>query len=100
MGLITDARTGTLGANSNGDGADVWMVGATYAMGNNLLYAGYGQGDNAKSKGISYSDYKAWEIVGVHNFSKRTLAYTGIVYVDPDKTSDVTHYTLGVKHTF
>ena len=26
--------------------------------------------------------------------------YLGYVYVDPDGTSDVTHYTLGVKHTF
>jgi hypothetical protein len=40
------------------------------------------------------------EIVGVHNFSKRTLAYTGFVYVNPDDASNVNHYTLGVKHTF
>ena len=42
-GLITDARhTATLGVNNTGDGADVWMVGGTYTMGNNMLYAGYG----------------------------------------------------------
>jgi len=119
-GLITDARTGTLGNNNTGDGADIWMVGATYAMGNNTLYAGYGQGDNAKTQGISYSDYKAWEVVGMHQFSKRTMAYLGYVGNNGLKTNgatwtdqntgtpsnakndydDVAHYTFGVKHTF
>jgi predicted porin len=127
-GLITDTSTGTLGQDNSGDGADVWMVGATYAMGNNLLYAGYGQGDNAKttdnsiavppagSQNVSRDSYKSWEVVGVHNFSKRTLAYLGYVGNNGIKTNgidwggatgtssndfdDVAHYTLGMKHTF
>ena len=114
-GLITDSETDTLGQNNTGDGADVWFAGATYTMGNNMIYGGYGQGDKAKTTDRvtnptpppntidvqTVSDkYKAWEVVGVHNFSKRTLAYLGYVFVDPDSTSDITHYTLGVKHTF
>jgi predicted porin len=111
-GLITDSNTGTLGQNNTGDGADVWFAGATYTMGNNTLYAGYGQGDKGKTRDktiavppavndkVDSPKYKSWELVGVHTFSKRTLAYLGYVYVDPDGTSDVTHYTLGMKHTF
>jgi len=111
-GLITDVETGTLGQSNTGDGADVWFAGASYAMGNNLIYAAYGQGQGgrttddtiavppAANQKVNTNDYTSMELVGVHNFSKRTLTYAGIVYVDPDKTSDVTHYTLGVKHTF
>jgi len=115
-GLITDVETGTLGQSNTGDGADVWFAGASYAMGNNLIYAAYGQGQGGRTTDdttvnpvpppatittkVNTNDYTSMELVGVHNFSKRTLTYAGIVYVDPDKTSDVTHYTLGVKHTF
>jgi predicted porin len=111
-GLITDSDTGTLGQNNTGDGADVWFAGATYTMGNNVLYAAYGQGDQGKTRDktiavppaandkVDTPKYKSMELVGIHNFSKRTLAYAGYVYVDPDHTSDITHYALGVKHTF
>ena len=125
-GLITDADTGSLGQTNTGDGADVWFAGATYTMGNNMIYAAYGQGSDSSTRVESSStvltadpvtgnvtssrvtttakesipEYKSWEVVGTHTFSKRTLAYLGYVYVDPDGTSDVTHYTLGVKHTF
>ena len=47
-GLITDADTGSLGQTNTGDGADIWFAGATYSMGNNMIYAAYGQGDKAK----------------------------------------------------
>jgi hypothetical protein len=47
-------------------------------------------------------DHATYEIVGVHKFSKRTLAYAGFVKVDFDqkKVNDIDHYTLGVKHKF
>jgi predicted porin len=118
-GLITDVRTGSLGQTNTGDDANIWMAGASYSMGNNLIYAAYGQGDKAKANvkstvvnptpppatvtinpKVTADKYKSMEIVGVHNFSKRTLAYTGFVYVNPDDSSNVNHYTLGVKHTF
>jgi predicted porin len=85
-------------------------------MGNNMLYAAYGAGQGGRTRddntvnptpppatittNVNTPDYKTMNLVGVHTFSKRTLAYLGYVYVDPDGTSDVTHYTLGVKHTF
>jgi predicted porin len=83
-------------------------VGGTYTMGSNLLYAGYGaMTDSAKTKdvtGTEYSvgKYESWELVGAHNFSKRTMAYMGYVGVKPDNNDydTVAHYTLGVKHTF
>jgi predicted porin len=114
-GLITDASvqavTGapTLGQSNHGDGADIWMVGGTYSMGNNMLYAGYGaQTDSAKTTDTSTGlketagKYKSWELVGAHNFSKRTMAYLGYVGVNPDNSDydNVNHYTVGVKHTF
>jgi predicted porin len=117
-GLITDSATGTIGQDNSGDGGDVWMVGGTYTMGNNMLYAGYGQDQNAKttddtiavppaaSQNVSQSSYKSWEVVGVHNFSKRTLAYLGYIGSQVDNKvngNDVDAlglYTVGMKHTF
>jgi len=107
-GLITDSYTGTLGQNNTGDGADVWFAGASYAMGNNTIYGAYGHGSDGRTRDDSVTpavkvdtpEYDSWEVVGIHSFSKRTLAYLGYVYVDPDGTSDVTHYALGMKHTF
>jgi predicted porin len=113
-GLITDDRTGTLGQSNSGDGADVWFVGGAYDMGNNTLYAAYGQGNNAKTtdntiavppaanQQVSEYQYKSWELVGIHHFSKRTMAYLGYVGVDPD-SSDVdtlAQYALGFQHRF
>jgi predicted porin len=115
MGLITDSRTGTLGQTNDGDGADVWMVGGTYTMGNNMLYAGYGQEDNASTtddtlppltNAVNEPKFKSWELVGVHNFSKRTLAYLGYIGSKPDgdfngnRVDDLALYTVGMKHTF
>ena len=114
QGLITDSVTNTLSQNNKGDGADVWLVGGTYSMGNNMLYAGYGQGDNAKTTdktltptaNVSRSSYKSWEVVGVHSFSKRTLAYLGYVgqtvdgHVNGNDIDTLGIYTLGMKHTF
>lgn len=118
MGLITDSATGTLGQSNDGDGADVWMVGGTYSMGNNMLYAGYGQDDNASTsdssilvppainQNVNEPKFKSWELVGVHNFSKRTLAYAGYVGSKPDgdfnsnRVDDLAVFTVGAKHTF
>ena len=117
QGLITDDRTGSLGQHNSGDGADVWFVGGAYTMGNNALYAAYGQGDNAKTNvssanpapppnnltnSVSVPQYKAWEIVGIHHFSKRTMAYLGYVGNEPDDNNidSVNQYALGFQHKF
>jgi predicted porin len=120
MGLITDSATGTLGQDNSGDGADVWMVGGTYTMGNNTLYAGYGSDKRAKTfdntqvtnpvpppatvpvGNVVAGDFNSWELVGLHSFSKRTLAYAGYVGSDPNQNNVDTLgiYTVGMKHTF
>ena len=97
--------------DGSGDGADVWFIGGTGNFGNNLIYAAYGQGSNAK--GAAYvnglldgesvnTKYDSWEIVGVHSMSKRTKFYAGYGVQDfkkgdLDKISD---FSLGMKHTF
>jgi predicted porin len=112
QGLITDSVTGTLGQKNNGDGAYVWMVGGTYTMGNNMLYAGYGQDNGASTTDISTGEhvdtaqFKSWELVGIHNFSKRTLGYAGYVgsqtdsKVNGNDVDTLNVFTVGMKHTF
>ena len=89
-------------AQNTVEDADVWMIGGSYSMGNNLVYAAYGQGDDANTVGVD-EGYDAWEIVGVHNLSKRTLAYLGYVNIDEDDPNvgvEVDWFTLGLKHKF
>ena len=123
-GLITDRYNGSLGDDSEGDGADVWMLGGSWAFGNNLIYAAYGQGEGtdatASDLGLTNDvnndgsvdkddanpfigdDHASYQVIGVHNLSKRTLAYAGYVKVDFDqkKVNDIDHFTIGMKHKF
>ena len=110
-GLITDRRRGTLGANNGGesDEANVWMLGGTFTLGNNMLYGGFGSGEglkgNAPAKGqprFGNDDYKSWEVIGVHNMSKRTFLYGGYIRVDPDEEGidDTKNWTAGMRHKF
>ncbi len=101
-GLISTNTFGTPGFNPNGvSGADVWMAGGSYTMGNNTLYAAYGQGANAENTAINTS-YDSWEVVGVHSMSKQTLVYLGYATLDPEDNSvdDPEAWTLGMKHKF
>ena len=114
-GMITDRYNGTLGADTDGDGADIWMAGGSYSFGNNMIYAAYGQGDGTDAtasdlgvaskddaNGFIADDHVSFEIVGIHMLSKRTLAYAGYVNVDFDASGwdDIDHYTMGMKHKF
>jgi predicted porin len=89
-----------------GDGANTWFVGGTATFGNNMLYAAYGQ--QADSSNTYYDDlgfdtgYDSWNIVGVHNLSKRTLVYAGYAQLAPSENDldDIDWWTLGMKHTF
>jgi len=97
-----------------GDSSDVWFIGGTAGFGNNLIYAAYGQGGDSNGADGTYTDandveqtvtginteYKSWEIVGVHSLSKRTKAYLGFVQQDFDDLGKVNDWTLGMKHTF
>jgi predicted porin len=99
-GLISSVTNETPVDNTV-DGADVWMLGGSYTMGNNTVYAAYGQGDDASGTPED-EGYDSWEIVGYHAMSKRTLVYGGYVDISPDESDvdDASAWTLGMKHKF
>ena len=111
-GLNGDATVGAPKGGAEDDGADIWSVGATYTIGNNVLVADFGQGsDSDGSDGVSgvnpvtlvnddVDEYDAWRIGAIHNMSKRTFVYAGYVKVDPDESSDIDRFSLGVRHHF
>jgi len=87
----------------NTDGADMWMLGGSYTMGNNTVYAAYGHQDDAeKDFGDLNNEWDSWEIVGVHGLSARTLVYAGYVAAnfDADYLDDIDLWTIGMKHKF
>jgi predicted porin len=110
-GLITATRSAgldnaaTLGGAED-DGADLWSVGASYTIGNNIIFADAGSStDSDGSDGISnsgdeFGDQDAARIGAIHNMSKRTFVYAGFGYVSPDELDNTTRYTLGVRHHF
>ncbi len=96
---------------STADGGDVWHIGGTYTMGSNTIYAAYGQGDDNSGTGADTAEYQTFSIVGIHGFSKRTLAYLGYINVDCDgtagpvcgsrtKAGEADYVALGIKHKF
>jgi predicted porin len=100
-----------------------WTVGASYTMGNNLLYAGYGAG-NADGDAADDKDVTAWTVAAIHKMSKRTSVYLGYTTADCDSSGsdlgqlgsyssacgkvetdstsggDNTRFSLGMKHKF
>jgi len=101
-GLISTNTFGLAASNPNKvTGADVWMLGGTYTMGNNTLYGAYAQGDNAENTAATTS-YDAWEVAGIHSMSKQTLVYLGYGQISPDANGadDATGWALGMKHKF
>ena len=99
----------TTASNPNdAHGADVWHIGGTYAMGNNILYAAYGHGSDVSGKNLTAvqknTSYKTYSVIGIHVFSKRTLAYLGYVAKDNDENSLANRkmkvVALGMKHKF
>lgn len=102
--------------NQSGDGADVWHLGGSFTMGNAMLYAAYGQGDDDSAAGTN-TEYDAWTIGGMYNFSKRTMAYAGFNQVSCDNggwSNNATNqcanvdptggendlFTVGMRHKF
>jgi predicted porin len=113
-GLIS---TQTFGTGNDGDGADVWNLGGSWTIGNNMLAFRYGQSDDTDAKvgGEKVrSEYNTWSITGQHKFSNRTKVYAGFSEQDCDKgnqnnTADVKFceyrgeddiFTLGMRHNF
>jgi len=110
-GLITAERAGTLNAagtkgGAEDDGADIWSVGATYTIGNNVIGADYGHGsDNDGADGIGNTaddldDYDVYRIFAQHMMSKRTFVYTGYGNNSADDRDDLKRFSIGVRHHF
>ncbi len=112
-GLITAQRdnginggTGGRAGTAQDDGADIYSVGASYTIGNNLLSADWGHGDSSDGKdGIANTaddleEYDVWRVGAWHSFSKRTRVYAGYSNTDyNDKGSD-DRFGLGIRHSF
>ena len=96
-----DPGTGTGSATSgSGDGADIWSVGASYTIGNNLIGFDYGQGDEADDPTVVTDDYAAWRIAAYHKFSDRTRVYAGYSNNDPDAGGETDLFSVGARHNF
>jgi len=93
--------TGTGSATSgSGDGADIWSVGASYTIGNNLIGFDYGQGDEADDAAVVTDDYAVWRIAAYHKFSDRTRVYGGYANNDPDAGGETDLFSVGLRHNF
>ena len=110
-GLITAVRSAGLdsGPNYGGaedDGANLWSLGTSYTIGNNLLGIDYGKGsDSDGSDGFNNTiddlqEYDSWRIAGYHKFSNRTRAYAGYVNQDFKDSGEQEIFSVGMRHNF
>ncbi len=96
-GLITSTSNPNLG-----DGADVFNVGASYTIGNNLVSFDYGEGDDIDldAGGKLDTSYTTWRLGGYHKFSNRTRVYATFSEQDFDATGEIDIFSLGLRHNF
>ncbi|MGB5729772.1 MAG: porin, partial [Thiogranum sp.] len=110
-GLITAVRSEglndpTFTGGANDDQANIYSVGASYTIGNNILFGDYGHGDDSDgSDGISNTlddvdDYDAFRIGAIHKMSQRTFVYAGYGQNNPDDGTKLKRGTIGVRHNF
>jgi predicted porin len=110
-GLITAVRADGLNdavftGGAEDDGANLWSVGTSYTIGNNLLGFDFGQGDDSdgsdgvKNTNDDIQEYDSWRIAGYHKFSKRTRAYAGYVNQDFDDSGEQDIFSVGMRHNF
>ncbi len=79
------------------DVATIWQIQASFAMGNNVIKAAYGQND---SDIIDNTD-NSYAIGVDHNFSKRTKAYLLYAATDNDvDNTDQSGFSFGIVHKF
>jgi predicted porin len=113
QGLITAHRSNGIGGGTGGragdaqdDGADIYSVGATYTIGNNVIGADFGQGSDSDGKdGVNgtaddLEEYDVWRIAAWHKFSKRTGAFFGYGNTDYDDKGEDEIWSLGMRHSF
>jgi predicted porin len=111
-GLITAQRDNGLGTSfsrkgsAQDDGADIYSVGATYTIGNNLIGADWGHGDDSDGvdgvagTGDDLEEYDVWRIGAWHSFSKRTRVYAGYANTDYNDKGEDDTFALGLRHNF
>ena len=112
-GLITAHRTNGIEGGTGGragsaqdDGADIYSVGATYTIGNNLIGADWGQGSDSDGKdGVGgtaddLEEYDVWRIAAYHKFSKRTMVFGGYANTDYEDKGEDEIFSLGMRHSF
>jgi len=102
-GLITLRQYGSADASGtagSGDGADIWSVGGSFTIGNNVIGADYGQGDETDDPTVTSDDYKAWRVAAYHKFSDRTRVYVGYAGQDLNDRDDSSLFSLGARHNF
>jgi predicted porin len=103
-GLITLRQYGSADINDpnagSGDGADIWSVGGTWTIGNNVIGFDYGQGDEADDAAVVTDDYAVWRIAAYHKFSDRTRVYGGYANNDPDAGGETDLFSVGLRHNF
>ena len=92
--------TGNSTTSGSGDGADVWSVGGSFTIGNNVIGADYGQGDEADDPTVLNDDYKSWRVGAYHKFSDRTRVYVGYAGADRSDLDDVSLFSVGARHNF
>lgn len=95
QGMISDRGA----AGNTFEDADLWQLGASFAMGNAVLVANYGQGDDDNDP-LTDTEYDVWRIGGMYNFSKRTMAYAGFAQIDAEAGGELDQFSLGMRHKF
>jgi predicted porin len=117
LGLITaqannglDGGTGGRAGSAKDDGADIWSLGGSYTLGNNLIALDYGQRSDSSGKdgqsgtpatdADNIQEYDVWRVAAYHSFSKRTRVYAGYSNTDYNQKGEDDRFALGMRHNF
>jgi len=88
-------------ARGEGEKMNIWNVGGSYKIANNLLSASYGHADDMDfGGGVEFGEYDAWNIGAQHMFSERTRVFVGYADRDYNDFGEAKIATLGMRHNF
>ena len=99
---IYEKDEGLISGGPGSDGADIWGIGASYTIGNNLISLDYAEGDDTDlaGGGTLATEYATWRLGAKHNFSKRTMVYITHANIDVDAGGETDLTSLGMRHNF
>jgi predicted porin len=122
MGLITAQGNNGInqssgqfdrGASADADGADIWSIGGSYTIGNNLIAADWGHREKSDGKNgfndsslvgaSAYDDiqeYDVWRLGAMHSFSQRTRVWAGYANTDYQEKGEDEIFEVGMRHIF